>query len=235
MMKKYEQITQYILEKIEDGTFKERAAIPSERVLSEMLSASRMTVRQSIDNLVVQNVLYRIPGKGTFISPKKISRNLSSLLSFSEELYRFGFNATTTTLIFEVKKATRRIAKHLEITIGDEIYYIERIRYGNDEPLVFERVYLPMYLFPKLSQDILTKESLYTFVDQHIDAYIDYSYQTVEAKLPNKNVAQMLNIELTEPIMKMTFNSFLTNRKIFEYVESYYRADKYMFTQIASR
>ena len=46
--------------------------VPSERELCESFGVSRMTVRQAIDTLVVDGVLERQQGRGTFVAPPKL-------------------------------------------------------------------------------------------------------------------------------------------------------------------
>ena len=46
--------------------------IPSENELSREFGISRMTVRSVITKLVQEGLLFRIPGKGTYVSEQKI-------------------------------------------------------------------------------------------------------------------------------------------------------------------
>ena len=54
---------------IESGSFPAGTMIPGEHRLTKMYNVSRTTVVKAISELVNEGVLYRITGKGTFVSP----------------------------------------------------------------------------------------------------------------------------------------------------------------------
>ncbi len=60
----YYQLKNIVLKKIQNGEFSAGSLIPSERDLGESLNISRMTVRQALNQLVSEGVLYREKGKG---------------------------------------------------------------------------------------------------------------------------------------------------------------------------
>lgn len=67
MAPKYYIVKRAIIRKIEKEEYKENELIPSERELTEMFGVSRITVRRAVDELVGENYLYRIQGKGTYV------------------------------------------------------------------------------------------------------------------------------------------------------------------------
>lgn len=69
---RYYQLVEIFRSKIESGEWKERESIPSERDLDKIYSVSRATVRQAIEILISKGYLYRVRGKGTFVSPRRI-------------------------------------------------------------------------------------------------------------------------------------------------------------------
>ena len=85
---KYLRVREYLLGLIAQG-LEPGAPLPSERELCETFSVSRMTVRQAIDTLIVDGVLERHQGRGTFVAPPKLDLQ-PRLTSFSEEMRRRG-------------------------------------------------------------------------------------------------------------------------------------------------
>ena len=63
----YKKLKDTIVKEIENGTLKENDAILSERLLTEKLGISRISVRKAISELIEENYLYTVPGKGTFV------------------------------------------------------------------------------------------------------------------------------------------------------------------------
>ena len=66
----YLQIKHQIKEFLEDGNLKEGEQLPTERELSESLQISRNTVSMAYKELVLENIILSIPGRGTFPNPK---------------------------------------------------------------------------------------------------------------------------------------------------------------------
>lgn len=75
-MAKYEDISNWLREKIMDGTFAINEKIPSENRLAAKFGYSRQTVRQAIAVLEADGILTRAQGSGTYVSRRtaKIQR-----------------------------------------------------------------------------------------------------------------------------------------------------------------
>jgi len=64
----YLQLIDNLRKKIVSGEYKSNNAIPKEEDLCKIYGLSRTTVRHALSQLVRENLLFRIKGKGTFIS-----------------------------------------------------------------------------------------------------------------------------------------------------------------------
>jgi GntR family transcriptional regulator len=54
--------------------------LPGERVLAKEFGVSYMTMRKAIENLVRQNILYKIPARGTYVEhPKRLERIMTNI------------------------------------------------------------------------------------------------------------------------------------------------------------
>jgi DNA-binding LacI/PurR family transcriptional regulator len=75
----YAAIENDLEQKIRDGVLAPDARVPSENELSREYGVSRMSARQALTNLVGKNLLYRIAGKGTFVSSTRPEAETSML------------------------------------------------------------------------------------------------------------------------------------------------------------
>ena len=66
----HQQLREILEDAIESGKWGPDEKIPSENELSSMYGLSRMTVRSVLTELVREGWLYRVQGKGTFVSEK---------------------------------------------------------------------------------------------------------------------------------------------------------------------
>ncbi|WP_407342087.1 GntR family transcriptional regulator [Pengzhenrongella phosphoraccumulans] len=127
-------------------------AIPSERLLCERFGVSRMTVRQAVDALVVEGLLEREQGRGTFVAPSKMDLEVR-LSSFGEEMLRRGMEPSSKVLAAEEIAAASDIADALDLLPGEQVFYLHRVRYADGEPMAIEQSWLPSRLAPGLYDD----------------------------------------------------------------------------------
>ncbi|HHV63017.1 MAG TPA: GntR family transcriptional regulator [Firmicutes bacterium] len=158
----YHQLLGIIKRGIMAGIFKPGDMLPSERDLCERYKVSRSTVRQAIDALVSEGLVYRRQGKGTFIGRSKIQRHLQHLYSFTDDMYRMGLVPSSKILEAVVTEASEDISKNLALPASDKkVTKYTRIRMANDEPLLIETTCVPYYLCPGLIERDLSRQSLY--------------------------------------------------------------------------
>jgi GntR family transcriptional regulator of arabinose operon len=72
---KYFQIKEYLLKYFKEKNIKDNEKIPSENELIGIFRVSRNTVRQALDILEREGIVYKEQGKGTFFSKKQLKRN----------------------------------------------------------------------------------------------------------------------------------------------------------------
>jgi len=230
----YQVIENDIKEKIKKGELHHGDMIHSENELKDMYAVSRMTVRQALNNLVNEGYLYRHKGKGTFVNNIKIEKKMQGLIGFTEEMRRMNKKVRSKIITFETIKADDEVASKLFLETGEEIYFIERVRYGDDVPVLFEQLHIPKRIFKDMDHKVM-ETSFYDYIENTLSIKISHCVQTMEAKAANVKVAEMLEIQKSSPVLYMTRNTFLDRGFPFEYVKAYYRADQYRFIQHSVR
>jgi len=64
----YNQIRQYVVDQINRDIWKPGSRLPSELELAKQFNVSRVTIKTAISDLMDSGIIYRIQGKGTFVS-----------------------------------------------------------------------------------------------------------------------------------------------------------------------
>ncbi|ANU15169.1 putative transcriptional regulator of N-Acetylglucosamine utilization, GntR family [Planococcus halocryophilus Or1] len=225
----YIQIEEQLKKQIQQGDFLVGTAIPSERELTESFGVSRMTVRQSVTNLVNEGLLYREKGRGTFVAAPKVEQPLNGLTSFTEDMLARGMVPSNKIIGFEILEPDADVAADLQLVDGDKVYFIERIRFADDKTMAIERTYLPVERFPGLHRDLL-QGSLYAMIENNQQLKISHATQRMEAGMVKKEDAELLQIDVPAAILMIERISYLDGDLPFELVRSTYRADRYKFT-----
>lgn len=157
----YQQIREIMRDKIESGEWERGTLIPGENELCKMFDVSRGTVRQALAELVEDGLLERKQGKGTYVSGRKITDSLVEFASFTQRMLRLGFRPSSTLLSVDRVLASDGIARWLQITKDSPVVRIERLRLVDDNPVMFERCFLPGHLFEGLEKHDVGNTPLY--------------------------------------------------------------------------
>ncbi|QGQ94017.1 GntR family transcriptional regulator [Paenibacillus psychroresistens] len=64
----YTQIREYVLDKINKKVWKPGDRLPSENEFAAQFDVSRITVKNALSQLIDENLIYRVQGKGSFVS-----------------------------------------------------------------------------------------------------------------------------------------------------------------------
>ena len=89
----YQQLYQLLRNKILAGEWHPDEMLPSEADLIAQYQVSRATVRQALDELVSDGLIYRKQGRGTFVAPPTVEQGLVRIVSFTEDMQQRGFTA----------------------------------------------------------------------------------------------------------------------------------------------
>ena len=224
----YYQLVEKIKNEIEGGKLKPGDTLPSEREYADVHDISRMTVRQAITKLVNDGYVHRRKGTGTFVNETKIDQPLQGLTSFTEDMRERGFVPGNRMISFEMIEADDYIADKLDISAGDFVYEIERIRLADNQPMALESTWLPCKTISGLSETII-KDSLYNYVENKLGLSIGKASQMIESSIANAHEMELLNIKKGSPVLLIERKTFLTDGRPFEFVKSRYRADRYRF------
>lgn len=198
--------------------------IPSERVLCEQFGVSRMTIRQAVDALVVEGLLVREQGRGTFVAPSKVDLQVR-LTSFGEEMRRRGMTPASKVLAAEVVAATPDVADALELLPGERVHFLYRVRLADGEPMAVEQAWLPATRLPGLLDDG-PPESLYGELRRRgLDP--DWGEDVVAATEADAEDAELLGVEPGKAVLRLTRRTF-AGPSATVYSRSVYRADRYV-------
>ena len=117
--------------------------LPSDAMLCEEFGVSRMTARNAVQRLVQEGIVYRVPGRGTFVAEPPVHRQAGNLLSFTEEMRRRGRVPSSKVLTREVREAAPSEASWLQLAAHDEVVVLRRLRLADDEPVAIEEAVFP--------------------------------------------------------------------------------------------
>lgn len=224
----YYQLKEILLEYIQHA--ESGRDFPTEAELCEQFDISRPTVRQAINELVVEGYLQRIKGKGTFIAGPKIKQDfLIGLQSFTEEMQSKGFTPTTKVLTLETSPCDDKVSNALNIPTGSEVIHLKRLRFANNVPIVLVATYLPAAKLPNILAQDFENESLYHIIEKNYGYVIARATRVLEARVAGEDEAELFGIKEGDPIQFIETIAYLDDGAPIEYSLAEYRGDKSEF------
>ena len=136
----------YEIEQALRARIAERSAdepLPSDAMLCEEFGVSRMTARNAVQRLVQEGIVYRVPGRGTFVAEPPVHRQAGNLLSFTEEMRRQGRVPSSKVLAREVREPGPSEASALQLQPDQSVIVLRRLRLADDQPIVIEEAVFP--------------------------------------------------------------------------------------------
>lgn len=227
---KYFQLASILRQKIDEGEWAPRSAIPSERQLEGLYHISRTTIREAIDQLVQQGYLYREHGRGTFVSPQKLQKGWMELTSFSEDLLKRGMQPGQIILTLETLVPSPKVLQRLELAPGSLVTRIERVRLGNDIPIGLQTSYLALPDGQSIAREELERSgSLYRILSERFHLYPTEADETLEVTVASPEEARLLGVGIGAPLLLSERVTFSQERRPIEFVKILYRGDKYRY------
>jgi GntR family transcriptional regulator len=112
--------------------------LPSDAQLCAEFGVSRMTARNAVARLAQEGIVYRVPGRGTFVAEPPIHRQASSLLSFSAEMRRQGRVPTSRLVERTVRAAEPGERGRLRLERRGKVLAMRRLRLADEQPVAVE-------------------------------------------------------------------------------------------------
>ncbi len=201
--------------------------IPSESQLCSTYSVSRTTVRKAIDYLIYEGLVYRVQGKGTFVAPPKLpGRYVHQSAGFFEDAVDQGLPQKTVVLEQHLVPANLRVAGHLDLAPGEEIFRLVRLRFIGEETSHISKAHIPHRLCPGIALEDFSNQSLYRVMRQKYDINIHHGTRWIEAHLCTDEEAELLQIPPASPLLVVIGTMYDENNQPVEFGYAKNRGDR---------
>lgn len=224
----YSQLKSIILKKIEDGHYCEDSKIPSELEFCKEYSISRPTVRQAINELTNNGFLYKVRGKGTFVSSLKKAIDIKNYMGFTSSVLVDQKPDNRVILHTSIVDTIGEIKKNPQGDQRDKAGY-SRIVYQqkNGQEMYSSNISLiPLSIFPNIIEDVLSEKLPHEIFKNKYPLVPERSQSIIEIVYSEKEDTQYLQIQEGQPLIKITNHLYSKNGSLVEIIVSKYRADR---------
>ncbi len=198
--KRWEFVRTKIEENIASNSFAPGEKLPNDLELAKVYGVNRHTVRYAIRALEQKGILRVEQGRGTFVVENPTPYLLSAETRLTDNLVAHGRLARRNILSSDTIPADERLAKHLQLSIGDEVFSIRTLSFQDEVPIVIGHAFFPAERLPGLLDEFSGVNSISKALERV--GVADYTQQWVQinARMPTEEEARLLGMSMAAPV-----------------------------------
>lgn len=231
----YALIKESLREQILDGSYREHERIPSENELMASFGVSRITVRQALSDLQNERLIFKIPGKGAFVSRPDPFQQLARLQGFAEAMSSLGLEVFNRLVGLGTVNADETTAARLQVPIGSPLTEIRRVRFADRQPVSLDVTYVRRELGERLAREDLATRDIFVIIENDYATPLGHADLSVNAITADAPLAALLAIPVGAPILRMERLTWSRAGQPIDFEYLYYRGDSFRYQVRAER
>ena len=221
---RFVQIKSALLDKIESGEMRPGDKVLSENKLAANFGVSRMTARRALSELVVEGILARSQGVGTFVSDSRPMSSILEIRSIDDEITQRGHRYSNKVLGVDSVHASERQRVWLGVAANTLIFHTKIVHMENDLVIQLE----DRLVNPALAPQYIEQDFTHTTANHYLSkvAPLTQADHSVEAISPNQGLADILDIDIAQPCLKISRRTY-SSKGIVSYARLYHPGNRY--------
>lgn len=196
----YQQLINEIKESIQSGELKSGDRLMTEGEFSKEYDISRITVRKAIEVLVEEGILIKKQGIGTFVAEKRLTRDGSIFMGFTESCRLDNKVPSSRLLSADLAEATTVDQRNLDLEEGEMVIRIRRLRFCDGAPTVLEDNHFSQKYAFLLGENM--DGSLYEILEEH-GIFVAEGKRKITICFATKEEAELLNVKENDALLMM--------------------------------
>jgi GntR family transcriptional regulator len=225
----YTQIREALRTRILDGSYKAHAQLPTESELTATFKVSRITVRQALNDLQKEGLIFKIHGKGAFVSKPKAFQDLTRLQGFAEAMHEHGYETYNKLISIRHMVAPKAAAEMLRLGRGAKVTELRRVRYLNREPISLDVSYVPRAIGERLAKENLATRDIFLILENDYGIHLGDAELRIEATTADEQLGTLLGISEGAPILRIERLTRTSGGKPLDFEYLYYRGDAFQY------
>jgi GntR family transcriptional regulator len=223
----YLQLEQAILRQIDAGLAAPGDRLPSEREIAEILGISRQTVRQTINQLVLQGLLARQPGKGTYVRPRKTAAGRSVYEIVTHLVFDWDQQTTAWLDVPRLVPAPPFAAALLHVEPGSPLISFEHVQINRGMRVNDFRSWVLGEFGDALLSRPFDEPSILDLLLERCGAQVAASRDRIEPSTAGPEIAATLGVPLGSPVQLITGAFLTTSGRPVEAHSMFIRGDRF--------
>jgi GntR family transcriptional regulator len=231
----YAQIVDQVRELIKKNKLSQGQTFFSEGDIARALGISKMPVRQAFQKLRSEGLLVVAKGKRPVVGSGRVPWNFQQLRGFSEEMRRRGLVPSARLLSLSLEDPELEVAQALQLTPGEQVYRIRRLRSVNGEAVAVVTSHLPARIFLGIDKLDLEKQSLYSIFEHSYKRKLHWAEEMIGAMVAGAEEVEALQTPMGSALLVIRETTYDAQGVAIEYSLSLLRGDRYTASVISVR
>jgi GntR family transcriptional regulator len=199
----YAQIKASLRQQIVGGVYAEHQRIPSEHELMVSFGVSRITVRKALGDLEHEQLIFKVPGKGAFVSKPRPYQELARLQGFGESMSLLGLGTHNQVLSVGTVPADATTADRLRVPVASPLTHIRRVRHVDGEPISLDLTWVHTELGARLAREDLTHRDIFLIIENDYATPLGHADLSIDATVADAPLAALLHVPPGAPILRI--------------------------------
>jgi GntR family transcriptional regulator len=182
--------------RIASGRIAPGGRLPPEPELAEQLGVSRATLREALRSLEEDGFVTRTRGAGTYATGRpRLRNNLDVNFGVTDAIRAAGREPGTAEMSVITEPVSDDEAASLDLTPGDPVVVIERVRTADGVRVVLSRDVVSAARLPSAPVVGLGEGSLYDLLQREAGVTLHHGVVTLEPAAADKHLAKRLGVK----------------------------------------
>ncbi len=199
--------------------------LPSESAMIARFGVSRITVRQAIAELQSDGLVQTVNGKGSYVTRPGRGEGRGPLVGVLEAMRRRGHRARGRLLSHRTTRASRTVARELDLPAGEPVGAVTVLRYRDDVPFVVGTTWCAPGVAERLAREDLATHDVATAIEVGLGLRSASTRVRVSAGLADARIAKRLDYAPGAAILALRTTAIGWDQRPIAYSETHCRAD----------
>jgi GntR family transcriptional regulator len=225
----HSRIREELRSHIFSGAWQPHDRMPSESELMAQYGVSRITVRQALGDLEKERLIFKVAGKGSFVSQPKPFQELGRLQGFAEAMGAHGHEIFNKLVQLTEVPAPPKVAERLQLVPGALVTELRRVRCLDRQPVSLDVTWLPTHLGDRLAREDLATRDIFLILENDFGMAIGHADLALDAISADANLASLLDIPPGAPVLRMERLTHGKDGTPLDYEHLFCRTDNFQY------
>jgi GntR family transcriptional regulator len=194
------QVADVLRHQIHSGAYDD--GLPGETALATDFSVSRNTIREALSTLKNEGLIERGPKIGTHVTQRKLDHGLDTLLGLKETFKSYG-EVRNEVRAAMAEAAPPAVAQRLQLEPGQQVVFVERLRYLGGLPLSLDLTYLEPDIGAEVLSHSLESNDIFALIEQLTGHRLGAASLALEAIPADAHSAMALQVPDGAPLLML--------------------------------